>query len=131
MATITRRASMAGMAGLAGVGAMAQFSRSVCATAASSWTVPPEGIGNRIKHVSWSDQGGRLDGVQIMLNRQHLYIGHQFTDGFRVLDASDPRNIKPVKYILTGAEHEHASSAGGERHPAGRRGRQRHGDADL
>ena len=46
--------------------------------------------------------GGRLDGVQIMLNRKHLYIGHQFTDGFSVMDASDPRNIKPAKYVLTG-----------------------------
>ena len=62
---------------------------------------PPKGVGQRIKHISWSDQGGRLDGVQIMLNRRHLYIGHQFTDGFTVMDASDPRNLKPVKYILT------------------------------
>ena len=71
-------------------------------TAPPVWNIPPEGVGNRIKHISWSDQGGRLDGVQIMLIRKHLYIGHQFTDGFSVLDASDPRNIKPAKYILTG-----------------------------
>ncbi len=104
MPTMTRRASLAGMAGLASLGAIAPFSRGPLAAAGTtSWTVPPEGVGNRIKHISWSDQGGRLDGVQIMLNRQHLYIGHQFTDGFSVLDASDPRDIKPVKYVLTGA----------------------------
>src|SRR5690349_5747719 len=65
--------------------------------------VPAEGIGKGIRHISWSDMGGRPDGVQIMLNRAHLYVGHQFTDGFSVLDASDPRNIRPAKYILTGA----------------------------
>ena len=96
MAKITRRAWVTGMLGLA---ASAPFAR---AATAPVWNVPPEGIGNRIKHISWSDQGGRLDGVQIMLNRRHLYIGHQFTDGFSVLDASDPRNLKPVKYVLTG-----------------------------
>jgi hypothetical protein len=103
MPAITRRASLAGIGGLAGLGALASLDRGPLAAArATSWTVPPEGIGNRIRHVSWSDQGGRPDGVQIMLNRQHLYIGHQFTDGFSVLDASDPRNIKPAKYVLTG-----------------------------
>jgi hypothetical protein len=105
MSMMTRRTQMAGMAGLFGLAASAPLSRASRAAApaaAPTWNVPPEGVGNRIKHVSWSDQGGRLDGVQIMLNRKHLYIGHQFTDGFSVLDASDPRNIKPVKYVLTG-----------------------------
>ena len=100
MSVITRRAAAAGMVGLAA----APLARAATApTAKPVWNVPPEGVGNRIKHVSWSDQGGRLDGVQIMLNRNHIYLGHQFTDGFSVLDASDPRNIKPVKYILTAA----------------------------
>ena len=43
--------------------------------------VPPEGIGQRIKHISYSDLGGRPDSVQIMLNRGHLYVGHMFSDG--------------------------------------------------
>ena len=90
------------MTGLAGLGALASLDRgSFAAVRATSWTIPPEGVGNRIRHISWSDQGGRPDGVQIMLNRQHLYIGHVFSDGFSVLDASDPRNIKPAKYVLT------------------------------
>jgi hypothetical protein len=91
---------MAGIGALAAASPLARATRAAPATT-PTWNVPPEGVGNRIKHISWSDQGGRLDGVQIMLNRKHLYIGHQFTDGFSVLDASDPRNIKPVKYILT------------------------------
>ncbi|HEX3483661.1 MAG TPA: hypothetical protein VHT51_01285, partial [Micropepsaceae bacterium] len=95
---ITRRAAASGLVGLA---ASTPFMRGARA-AAPAWNVPPEGVGQRIKHISWSDQGGRPDGVQIMLNRHHLYIGHQFTDGFSVMDTSDPRNLKPVKYVLTG-----------------------------
>src|SRR5215831_5360249 len=98
MAILTRRAAAAGIVGLA----VAPLARAANAPAAKPvWNVPPEGVGSRIKHISWSDQGGRLDGVQIMLNRSHIYLGHQFTDGFSVLDASDPRNIRPAKYILT------------------------------
>src|SRR6478735_8126053 len=97
---ITRRAAAGGMIGLA---AAPLASAATAPVAKPAWNVPPEGVGNRIKHISWSDQGGRLDGVQIMLNRNHIYLGHQFTDGFSVLDATDARNIKPVKYILTAA----------------------------
>ena len=53
--------------------------------------VPPTGIGHRIKHISYSDQGGRPDGVQVMVNRKHVYVGHMFSDGVTVLDATDPR----------------------------------------
>ena len=45
----------------------------------------------RIRHLSYSDQGGRPDGVQVMLNRGHLYVGHMFSDGVTILDAADPR----------------------------------------
>lgn len=63
--------------------------------------IPPEGIGDRIRHVSFSDQGGRPDGVQVMLNRGHLYVGHMFSDGVTVMDARDPRHLKPVNFFST------------------------------
>jgi len=46
--------------------------------------VPPEGIGQGIKHVSYSDIGGRPDSIQIMSNRKHLYVGHMFSDGVTI-----------------------------------------------
>src|SRR5665213_591407 len=49
--------------------------------------VPARGIGHRIRHISYSDQGGRPDGVQVMLNRRHVYVGHMFSHGVTVLDA--------------------------------------------
>jgi hypothetical protein len=64
--------------------------------------VPPQGIGRRIRHLSYSDQGGRPDGVQVMLNRRHLYVGNMFSDGVTILDAADPRRLKPVGFFTAG-----------------------------
>ena len=65
--------------------------------------IPPNGIGRRIRHLSYSDQGGRPDGVQIMVNRRHVYVGHMFSDGVTILDAADPRQLKPVGFFTAGA----------------------------
>ena len=44
-----------------------------------------------VKFVSHSDQGGRGDGVQIMVHRGYAYIGHGYTNGITVLDVRDPK----------------------------------------
>src|SRR4249919_483819 len=64
--------------------------------------VPLPGIGRRIRHISYSDQGGRPDGVQVMVNRRHVYVGHMFSDGVTILDAADPRRLKPVGFFTAG-----------------------------
>ena len=64
--------------------------------------VPATGIGRRIRHLSYSDQGGRPDGVQVMVNRRHVYVGHMFSDGVTILDATDPRRLKPVGFFTAG-----------------------------
>ena len=86
------------MAGLLGTAALPRLAR------ADEPPIPPEGIGNRIRHLSYSDQGGRPDGVQVMLNRGHVYVGHMFSNGITVLDAADPRNLKPVLFWTAGDE---------------------------
>ncbi len=65
-------------------------------------TIPPEGIGHKIKHISYSDQGGRPDGVQVMVNRNHVYVGHMFSNGITVLNASDLTQLKPVAFWTAG-----------------------------
>src|ERR1700712_3944622 len=70
--------------------------------AAAAPPVPPQGIGRRIRHLSYSDQGGRPDGVQVMLNRGHVYVGHMFSDGVTILDAADPRRLKPAGFFTAG-----------------------------
>src|SRR5437660_9341210 len=64
--------------------------------------VPPQGVGHRIEHISYSNQGGRPDGVQVMVNRKHVYVGHMFSDGVTILDAADPRRLKPVGFFTAG-----------------------------
>ena len=48
--------------------------------------------------VAHSDQGGRPDAMQMMVYRDHAYIGHLFSGGFSVLDVSDPRHVRPVHF---------------------------------
>jgi hypothetical protein len=49
--------------------------------------------------VGYSDQGGRPDGVQIMVHRGYAYIGHMFSKGFSIVDVRDPKNPRPANYI--------------------------------
>src|ERR1700678_3876762 len=49
--------------------------------------------------IGYSDQGGRCDGVQIMVQDGYAYIGHQFSNGFSVVDVRDPRDPKTVNYV--------------------------------
>jgi hypothetical protein len=98
MTKVTRRAHLTGLLGLATLASLPSASR-----AASDAPVPPQGIGRRIRHLSYSDQGGRPDGVQVMVNRRHVYVGHMFSDGVTILDAADPRRLKPVGFFSAGA----------------------------
>jgi hypothetical protein len=64
--------------------------------------IPPEGIGHKIRHISYSDHGGRPDGVQVMVNRKHVYVGHMFSNGITVLDAADPGKLRAVGFWTAG-----------------------------
>ena len=52
-----------------------------------------------MKLIGYSDQGGRPDGVQLMVNKGHAFIGHMFSSGFSVIDVRDPRYPRPVNYV--------------------------------
>src|SRR6266700_1152294 len=96
MHEVSRRAHLQGLLGMAALAGMPNAAR------AEDPPVPPERIVHRIKHVSYSDIGGRPDSVQIMSNRNHLYVGHMFSDGVTILDAGDPRDLKPVNFFTAG-----------------------------
>ena len=98
---ITRRAHLAGMLGTAAAGGLPNLVLPNPGRAEDA-PIPPEGIGDRIRHLSYSDQGGRPDGVQVMANRGHLYVGHMFSNGVTILDAADPRRLKPVGFYTAG-----------------------------
>ncbi len=65
----------------------------------SSQNLPRPDFVRNMKLIGYSDQGGREDGVQVMINKGHAFVGHMFSKGFSVIDVRDPRNPKPVKYI--------------------------------
>jgi hypothetical protein len=52
-----------------------------------------------VKLITQSDQGGRPDGVQLMVHRGYAYIAHIFSNGVSVMDVRDPRNPKPVNFL--------------------------------
>lgn len=52
-----------------------------------------------IKFVSHCDQGGRGDGVQVMVHRGFAYVGHGFSNGITVIDVRDPKHPKTVNFI--------------------------------
>jgi hypothetical protein len=54
---------------------------------------------HNVKFISHSDQGGRGDGVQIMVHRGYAYIGHGYSNGISVLDVRDPQNPTPVAFL--------------------------------
>jgi hypothetical protein len=99
MVHLSRRQHLQQLGAVFGSASLAGWSASALATDAE---IPPEGIGKGIKHVSYSDIGGRPDSVQVMFNKQHVYVGHMFSDGVTILDASDPRNLKPVHFFTAG-----------------------------
>ena len=101
---MTRREHVKSLLGLAAASGLSLGARPAGQAAqVSRAPIPPNGIGRRIRHVSYSDQGGRPDGVQIMVNRRHVYVGHMFSDGVTILDAADPRRLKPVGFFTAGA----------------------------
>ena len=72
---------------------------------------------HNIKFLSHSDQGGRGDGVQVMVNKGFAYIGHGFSNGVTVIDVRDAKNPKTVNFLALPAEHPRASPA--DRDPRG------------
>src|SRR5688572_637533 len=97
MRPMDRRSHLRLMLGLAAAPLLSQRGASQ-----SSSPIPPQGIGRGIRHLSYSDIGGRPDSVQVMVNRRHLYVGHMFGNGLTVLDATDPRALRPVSFFTGG-----------------------------
>lgn len=61
--------------------------------------LPVPELARNMRLIGHTDQGGRPDGVQLMVHRGFAYIGHMFSKGFSVVDVSDPAQPKPVRYV--------------------------------
>jgi hypothetical protein len=61
--------------------------------------LPKPDYARNIRLLGYSDQGGRADGVQIMVHRGYAYVGHMFSKGFSILDVRNPRQPRAVNYV--------------------------------
>jgi hypothetical protein len=61
--------------------------------------LPTPDFSRNMRFIGHSDQGGRADGVQMMVHRGYAYIGHMFSKGFSVVDVRDPRRPATVAYV--------------------------------
>ncbi len=61
--------------------------------------LPAPEYARNMRLIGVSDQGGRPDGVQVMVHRGFAYIGHIFSKGFSVVDVRDPRKPRFVEHV--------------------------------
>jgi hypothetical protein len=61
--------------------------------------LPKPDYARNMRIIGHSDQGGRPDGVQVMVHRGYAYVGHMFSKGFSIIDVRDPKNPRAVKYV--------------------------------
>jgi len=54
---------------------------------------------HNMRLIGHSDQAGRPDGVQVMVQRGYAYVGHMFSNGFSVIDVRDVSQPKPLAYL--------------------------------
>ena len=64
-----------------------------------SQDLPIPELARNMRLIGHCDQGGRPDGVQLMVHRGFAYVGHMFSKGFSVLDVRDPARPKAVQYV--------------------------------
>jgi hypothetical protein len=61
--------------------------------------LPVPTYARNLRLIGTSDQGGRPDGNQLMVQRGYAYVGHMYSQGFCVIDVRNPREPRFVKYI--------------------------------
>ena len=65
--------------------------------------LPNPDCARNMRIVGHTDQGGRPDGVQVMVERGFAYVGHMFSKGFSVIDVRDAKNPRAVAYVAAPA----------------------------
>jgi hypothetical protein len=53
--------------------------------------LPPPDYAHKMRLVGHSEQGGRGDGLQVMVHRGYAYVAHPWSGGFTIVDVRDPR----------------------------------------
>ncbi|WP_237153929.1 LVIVD repeat-containing protein [Oryzibacter oryziterrae] len=53
-------------------------------------SLPPVDYARNMRLIGHSDQGGRGDGLQVMVHRGYAYVAHPWSGGFSIIDVRDP-----------------------------------------
>ena len=67
--------------------------------------IPEPTYAHNLRAIGHSDQGGRPDAVQVMVNKGHAYVSHLFSNGFSVIDVRDPRNPQRRRLLPLPRQH--------------------------
>ncbi|HSJ42247.1 MAG TPA: hypothetical protein VK955_14530, partial [Xanthobacteraceae bacterium] len=65
--------------------------------------LPKPDYARNMRIIGHTDQGGRPDGVQVMVHRGFAFVGHMFSKGFSVIDVRDAKSPRAVNYIAAPA----------------------------
>jgi hypothetical protein len=66
---------------------------------ADSHDLPRPDFARNMKLIGHSDIGGRGDGLQLMVHRGHAYVAHPWSQGFSIVDVSNPKRPNAVTYV--------------------------------
>ncbi len=61
--------------------------------------LPEPDFARNMRLIGHSDQGGRGDGLQVMIHRGYAYVAHPWSGGFTIVDVRDPRNPGPTTFV--------------------------------
>jgi len=61
--------------------------------------LPPVDFARNMRLIGHSDQGGRGDGLQVMIHRGHAYVAHPWSGGFSIIDVRDPKRPGSTVFV--------------------------------
>lgn len=61
--------------------------------------LPKPDYARAMRLIGHSDQGGRGDGLQVMVHRGYAYVAHPWSGGFSIVDVRDPGNPGATTFV--------------------------------
>ena len=61
--------------------------------------LPKPDFARKMRLIGHSDQGGRGDGLQVMVHRGFAYVAHPWSGGFTIVDVRDPKNPGATTFV--------------------------------
>lgn len=66
---------------------------------ATQASLPQPEYSRNMRLIGHSNQGGKPDGVQVMVHRGYAYVGHMVSQGVSIIDVRDAKNPRPAGFI--------------------------------